>query len=138
MILPLVILGYAVQRGAAVALAHLSEAPGALTAAFAAQVVALVAVALGIFLGRRWALLAAGAFAVAAVGAALVQASMLGSAVVPRAVAEIAVAGLVVAGVAWLSRHELGAAAGGEHGDRPRVAPPERVRDQRRASPQGG
>lgn len=140
MILPLVILGYAVQRGAAVALAHLSEAPGALTAAFAVQAAALVALALGIFLGRRWTILAAGAFALAALGTALVQVAVVGPALVPRAVAEVTVAALVVAGVAWLVRHEFGAAAGGEFGDRPRPSPPPpgRPRDRRRASPQGG
>lgn len=131
MIVPLVILGYAAQRGAVVALAHMSEAPPALVAAFAVQLGALVALALAIFLGQRWALVAAAIFALAAVGTAVVQVSIVGPALVPRAVAEVAVAGLVVAGVAWLVRHEFGSArASGE--------PPGPRGDQRRASPQGG
>lgn len=135
MILPLVILGYAVQRGAVVAVAHLSEAPVALTAAFAVQAAALAALALAIFLGRRWALVAAGAFALAAVGTAVVQVSIAGPALVPRAVSEVAVAALVVAATAWLVRHELGSARSESE---PPLPPRSGAGDQRRASPQGG
>ena len=111
MVIPLMILGFALQRGALVAFA-LPEVPTVITVAAVLQVGALLALALGIFLGRRWALGAAVAFALAVAGTAALGAASGGAPFVVRSVAEVVMAILVVAGVAWLTRHEFGSPRG--------------------------
>lgn len=109
MVVPLLILGFALQRGALAALAVASELPLAIAVGAALQAGALVALALAIFLGRRRSALAAAiGFALAVAGTLAVAAARGGPTVVPQALTEVVMAALVVAGIAWLTRHEFG------------------------------
>lgn len=111
-VIPLLIVGFAVQRGALAAMAVLSEAPLGIAVGAALQVAALLALALAIFLGRSWALAAAVGFGLAIVATAALQAAAFGPAFFPRALAQLIVALVVVAGVGWLVRHEFPPASG--------------------------
>jgi hypothetical protein len=107
MVVPLAILAFALQRGAVAAMLLLSDAPRAIGLAAALQVLALVALALAIFLGRSWAVVVAIGFALSVAATAALQVTLLGPAFLAVGLAQSAIAALGAIAVAWLARNEF-------------------------------
>jgi hypothetical protein len=106
-LLPIGLLSLAVHRAGALVIAFEQALPTVLVAAFAWQVVAALAVALGLYLGRRWTIGAAVVLGAALVGGALLQTLASGGADLPFALSRAVGAALGAAGLAWIANESF-------------------------------
>jgi hypothetical protein len=105
-LVPLVLIVFAFQRGEHAALAA-PYVPLSLLTALVLQALAILAAALGIFLGRRWTATAGVTFGAAAAATVVLQISVLGIGGLTLAASQILVATLGAAALAWLARREI-------------------------------
>lgn len=115
-VLPILLLGFAVQRAGAAAIAW-SAAPRAVAAAVGFEALLAVAAALAIWLGGRWAGMAVLALGVAIAASAALMVFVLGAPALPAAASRILIAALGAGAFYWVLRGELG--PGSERSARP-------------------
>lgn len=107
MILSFFLVAFAVHRGAAAAMAWLGEAHPALFLAFAAETLAALATAVGLWFGRRWVIFALVVLGIAIAATAILESVVIGAAAIPYAAARVLVAALGTGALAMVLRHEL-------------------------------
>lgn len=106
-LLPILLLVFAVNRGGSVAMALLGEASGLLAAAHSAESAAACAAALGVWLGRPWGAAFVLVLALALGATALLEAFFLGVRPAAAAIAQLIVVALGGGALALLMRREL-------------------------------
>ena len=107
-LLPILIVSAAVQRGAAAAMLLLSAAPAAVGLGVGLEAGALVFAAAGLWFGGRTALASAVVLGLSAAVSAVLAIAALGPLAVPGALARLVFGGLGAAGLVYLGRQERG------------------------------
>lgn len=107
-LLPILLVGAAVQRGAGAAVLALSSAPAAATLGVGLETGALLLAAAGVWFGGRTALASAAVLALSATASAGLAIAALGPLAVPGALARLILAGLGAAGLVYLGRQQRG------------------------------
>jgi hypothetical protein len=109
-VLPILLLAFAVQRAGAAAIAW-SAAPRVVAAAVAGEALLAVIAAIAIWAGARWSGAAILGLGIAIAASAALMVFLLGAAALPAAASRILVAALAAGAFFWVLRGELGGGA---------------------------
>jgi hypothetical protein len=116
-VLCFLLLLFGAQRGAEAAMGFLAQGPRALTAGYGASALAAALAALGIWLGRTFALAAVIALGVTVAATAILEGATVGAAAFPASATQVIVAALGAGALVMALRHEL--QRGSDGGGRP-------------------